>query len=42
MSWEGKTLGEICAQLKDPEHNDGRSVADLVDHIGRDTSVGWA
>jgi len=42
MSWEGKTLGKICAQLKDPERNGGRSLADLVHHIGRDTLVGWA
>src|SRR5215468_3546258 len=42
MGWEGKTLGEICAQLKDPERNGGRSLDDLVHHIGRDTLVGWA
>jgi hypothetical protein len=42
MAWEGKTLGEICAQLKDPARNGGRKVEDLVDHIGKDTLVGWA
>jgi hypothetical protein len=42
MGWEGKTLGEICAQLKDPERNGGRGLDDLVHHIGRDTLVGWA
>ena len=42
MSWEGKTLGEICAQLKDPERNGGRGLDELVHHIGRDTLVGWA
>ena len=42
MGWEGKTLGEICAQLKDPERNGGRSLDDLVHHIGGDTLVGWA
>ena len=25
MAWEGKTLGEICAQIKDPQRNGGRS-----------------
>ena len=40
--WEGKTLGEICAQIKDPERNGGRGLDDLVHHIGRDTLVGWA
>jgi hypothetical protein len=42
MGWEGKTLGEICAQMKDPERNGGRPVADLVNHIGSDALVGWA
>ena len=42
MGWEGKTLGEVCAQLKDPERNGGRSLDDLVHHIGGDTLVGWA
>jgi hypothetical protein len=42
MAWEGKTLGEICAQLKDPARNGGRKVEDLIHHIGADTLVGWA
>jgi hypothetical protein len=42
MGWEGQTLGEICAQLTDPERNGGRSLDDLVHHIGRDPLVGWA
>lgn len=42
MGWEGRTLREICAQLKDPARNGGRSLDDLVHHIGRDTLVGWA
>jgi hypothetical protein len=42
MAWERRTLGEICAQLKDPARNGGRSLADLVHHIGEDTLVGWA
>ena len=42
MAWEGKTLGEICAQIKDPARNGGRSPEDLVHHIGSDTLVGWA
>jgi len=42
MGWEGKTLGEICAQIKDPERNGGRRLDDLVHHIGRDPLVGWA
>jgi hypothetical protein len=42
MAWEGKTLGEICAQIKDPARNGSRSVHDLIEHIGEDHLVGWA
>ena len=36
MAWEGKSLGEICAQIKDPARNGNRSVDALIDHIGED------
>jgi hypothetical protein len=42
MAWESKTLGEICAQIKDPERNGGRSLEELAHHIGTDHLVGWA
>ena len=42
MAWEGKTLGEICAQIKDPARNGNRSLDSLVEHIGGDHLVGWA
>src|SRR3984893_8412231 len=42
MAWEGKTLGEICAQIKDPARNGGRALEALVEHIGTDHLVGWA
>lgn len=42
MAWEGKTLGEICAQIKDPTRNGGRSLDEIVHHIGTDPLVGWA
>ncbi len=42
MAWEGKSLSEICAQIKDPKRNGGRSLGDLVHHIGDDSLVGWA
>jgi hypothetical protein len=42
MAWEGKTLGEICAQIKDRVRNGDRSLKELVHHIGTDTLVGWA
>ena len=29
MAWEGKTVGEICAQIKDPARNGGRKLEEL-------------
>jgi hypothetical protein len=42
MAWEGKSIAEICAQIKDPARNGGRKVEALIAHIGDDTLVGWA
>ena len=42
MGWEGKTIREICMQIKDPARNGGRSLEDLIHHIGTDNLVGWA
>jgi hypothetical protein len=42
MGWEGKTFGEICAQIKDPARNGNRSLDALIEHIGEDHLVGWA
>ena len=42
MAWEGKSVAEICQQIKDPTRNGGRSLHDLIVHIGTDTLVGWA
>lgn len=42
MAWEGKTLPQICQQIKDPKRNGNRSLKDLIEHIGDDTLVGWA
>lgn len=42
MGWEGKTIAEICQQIKDPARNGGRKAEDLIHHIGEDTLVGWA
>ncbi|ARS27127.1 hypothetical protein [Sphingomonas sp. KC8] len=41
MAWAGKTLGQICRQLKDPERNGGKSMADMIEHMTNDTLVGW-
>ncbi|MCS0497690.1 Isoquinoline 1-oxidoreductase subunit [Ancylobacter mangrovi] len=42
MAWQGLTLGEICRQIKDPARNGGRSLADILKHMGTDHLVGWA
>jgi hypothetical protein len=42
MAWEGKTLGDICPQIKDPARNGNRALAALIEHIGEDHLVGWA
>jgi hypothetical protein len=42
MAWQGKSLGEICAQIKDPKRNRGRSLAQIQRHMGTDDLVGWA
>lgn len=41
MAWQGKTLGEICRQLKDPERNGGKDLAGIVEHSTHDSLVGW-
>jgi hypothetical protein len=41
MAWEGKTLGEICAQIKDRKRNGGKSLAQIVEHNSHDGLVGW-
>jgi hypothetical protein len=42
MAWQDRTLAEICEQMKDPARNGGRSVAQIVEHVARDSLVGWA
>ena len=41
MAWEGKTLGQICEQLKDPARNGGKDMAELIHHMAEDSLVGW-
>ncbi len=42
MAWQGRTLAQICAQIKDPARNGNRSLAQLLDHMAHDDLVGWA
>lgn len=41
MAWEGKTLGQICEQIKDKNRNGDMTMVELVEHIGHDDLVGW-
>lgn len=41
MAWEGRSLGEICEQIKDPERNGNMSMDELVEHMAHDELVGW-
>jgi hypothetical protein len=42
MAWQGKSLGEICNQIKDPNRNGGFTLARLHSHMAEDHLVGWA
>lgn len=42
MAWAGRSLGEICVQMKDPARNGGRDLTALVRHMAEDGLVGWA
>lgn len=42
MSWQGRTISEICAQIKDPKRNGNRSLDQLHKHMADDHLVGWA
>jgi hypothetical protein len=43
MAWQGKSIGQICEQLKDVNRNGGRSLALLQEHMAKDDIVahGW-
>jgi hypothetical protein len=41
MVWFGKSSAEICAQIKDPARNGGRTLQDVALHVRDDKLVGW-
>ena len=41
MAWEGKSVSQICQQLKDPARNGGRTLALLHEHFAKDDLVAW-
>jgi hypothetical protein len=42
MAWQGLSTGGICAQLKDPARNGGRSLAQIHTHVMTDALISWA
>jgi hypothetical protein len=42
MALEGRTLAEMCAQLKDEDRNGARTLDDIVKHTATDPLVVWA
>jgi hypothetical protein len=41
MAWIGRSLGQICEQIKDPKRNGGKTLAQIVEHMAHDELVGW-
>lgn len=41
MAWVGKSLGQICQQIKDPARNGGKTMDQIVEHMAHDELVGW-
>ena len=42
MAWQGRSLAQICSQIKDRARNGGRDLAALIRHVSEDSLVGWA
>lgn len=41
MVWFGKSSADICAQIKDPARNGGRSLEEVAVHVRDDKLVAW-
>ncbi len=41
MVWLGQTPAQICAQMKDPQRNGGKTLAQIVEHVTHDALVAW-
>jgi hypothetical protein len=41
MAWQGKSLTEICQQIKDPKRNGNKTLEMLHEHMADDELVGW-
>lgn len=41
MGWVDLSPAELCAQIKDPDKNGGKSLDDLIEHNSEDHLVAW-
>jgi hypothetical protein len=41
MVFEGKSAGDLCRQLKDPQQNGGKTVEGAIEHLEADPLVLW-
>jgi hypothetical protein len=41
MVWLDRTPSQICAQIKDPARNGGKTLAQIQAHLAHDPLVGW-
>ena len=41
QAWQGKSLGQICRQIKDPKRNGELDMPALIKHMAEDELVGW-
>jgi hypothetical protein len=42
MAWQGRSLAQVCSQIKDRARNGGRDLVALIRHVSADSLVGWA
>jgi hypothetical protein len=41
MAWQGRSMSEVCRQMKDPQRNGGRNLELLHEHVANDDLVAW-
>jgi hypothetical protein len=41
MAWLGVAPAQICAQIKDPARNGGKTLAQIQEHLAHDSIVAW-
>jgi hypothetical protein len=41
MAWQGRSVHEVCEQIKDPNRNGHRPLDAIVEHVAHDPLVGW-